>query len=85
MATVTILDTHGSPVENALIDGHWESATTDTESGTTDANGMVTFTSNYRRRPASGTTYTFIIDNVSEEVWLWDETSSVISASIAVP
>ena len=84
-ATVTILDTDGNPVENVLINGHWEDAVTDTESGTTDADGTITFTSNYRRRPASGTVYTFVIDNVAEEGWLWGETNSVMSAFIVVP
>jgi len=84
-ATVTILDADGNPVENVIVDGHWEGATTDSDTGITGVDGKVTLTSNYRRRPASGTTYTFIIDNIAAEGWLWDEISSVVSASIVVP
>jgi len=84
-ATVTVLDANDNPVDNATVDGHWEKATTDTELGTTGPDGEVTFTSDTRRRPASGTAFTFVVDEVTKEGWDWNEEDSVMSGSIQVP
>jgi len=84
-ATVIVLDSSGDPVENATVNGHWENAVTDTELSTTGIDGEITFTSNYRRRPASGTIYNFVIDNVTKEGWNWTEEDSLVSGSVQVP
>jgi subtilisin family serine protease len=84
-ATVTMLDTNGDPVGDAIVDGHWENAVTDTELGTTDIDGEIIFNSNYRRRPASGTIYTFVIDKVTKEGWNWTEEDSIVEGSVEVP
>jgi len=83
-ATVLLHDAKGDPVPGALVNGHWEGATSDTESGTTDTSGMITFTSNFRRRPPSGTVFTFVIEEVVKADWDWDEDSSVMTGSIEV-
>jgi len=84
-ATVYVVDDDGEPVEGASVLAHWEGATYDTESGNTGASGEVTFTSNSRRRPSSGTEYIFVIDSVSKPDCDWDETNSVLSGVVAVP
>ena len=84
-ATVYIVDDDGEPVEGASVLAHWEGATYDTESGNTGANGEVTFTSNSRRRPSSGTEYIFVIDSVSKPDCNWDEINSVLTEAVAVP
>ncbi len=83
-ATVLLHDAKGDPVPGALVNGHWEGATSDTESGTTDTSGMITFTSNFRRRPPSGTVFTFVIEEVVKADWDWDEDSSMMTGSIEV-
>jgi hypothetical protein len=83
-ATVYIVDAIG-PVPNVSITGHWEGATFDTESGTTDADGKITFYSNFIRRPSSGTKYTFKIDTVSKSGYEWDDTNSVLTGVVIVP
>ena len=89
-ATVSVVevDNYGNPVavvENATVNGHWEGATSDTESGLTDADGMITFTSNYQRFPSSGTEYIFRVDEVSKQGYYWDDDNSVISGIATVP
>jgi len=84
-ATVYIVDDDGEPVENVSVLAHWEGATTDTESGNTNANGEVTFTSDFRRQPSSGTQYIFVIDSISKTDYEWDETGSVLTGVVVVP
>jgi len=83
-ATVYVVDGDGDPVEGVSVLAHWESATTDTESGDTDASGEITFTSNYRRRPSAGTEFILVIDSISKTDCQWDEANSVPSGVIAV-
>jgi len=44
-ALVTIVDATGTPVDGATVSGHWSGATTDTDSGKTDASGPVSLLS----------------------------------------
>jgi len=86
LATVTIVDSNGSPVEGVIVSGHWSSATTDSDSGVTDVNGQVTLESDKVKRAASGTTFTFTVDNVELSGWTYDSAANVqISDSITVP
>ncbi len=74
VATVTIYDENGNPVEGATVSGHWSGLTSDTEQGTTDANGQVTFYSNWVFL-ASGT-FTFTVDNVEKSGWIYDSAAN---------
>jgi subtilisin len=90
-ATVTIfaVDTDGnplsSPVEGATVYGTWSGATSDSDSGVTDANGEVSLESNKVKNPSSGTTFIFTVDNVEKAGWTCDWKISVTSESIKIP
>jgi len=72
IATVTIFDASNKPVEGATVYGHWEDATTDSDSSITDASGKVSLQSNKVKKAASGTTFTFVVDNVVLIGWTYD-------------
>jgi subtilisin family serine protease len=84
VATVTIFDESESPVEGATVFGHWSDATTDSDSGVTDASGQVSLESDSVKTPPSGTTFTFTVDDVTKDEWTYDsgankETSAIIT------
>jgi endogenous inhibitor of DNA gyrase (YacG/DUF329 family) len=71
-ATVTIVDATDNLVEGATVSGHWEGATNDQDSGVTDSDGQTPpLQSNYRWS-SSGTTFTFVVDDVTKEGWTYD-------------
>ena len=70
IATVTISDDFGNPLEGAIVSGHWTGQTDDSDSGITDANGIITFNSDRVKR-ASGT-FTFTVTNVIYDGLTWD-------------
>ena len=83
LATITIVEASDIPVEGAVVSGHWEGLTYDTDSGNTGTDGKVTLYSNWVRRPSG--TFTFIVDNVAKDGWTYDpganeETSDSITA-----
>jgi len=83
VATVTVLDADGLPVEGATVYGHWSGLTSGDVSDITDANGQVTFKSGLVKN-ASGT-FTFIVDNIVKEGYIYDQsTNKETSDSIAV-
>jgi len=87
IATVTIVDNSvpNQPVEGATVYGHWSNATADSDSGITDASGQVSFNSDKVKNPASGTTFTFTVDDVAKAGWTYDSTANVeTSNSITV-
>jgi subtilisin len=85
IATVTIVDADGN-LEGATVSGTWSGATNDTDSGITDINGQVSLESSKVKNPISGTTFTFIVDNVSKDGWTYDLLENVeTSDSIEVP
>lgn len=85
IANVTIVDANGVPVEGATVYGHWEGATTDSDSGITDANGQVLLESDQVKNPSSGTTFTFVVDDVVKEGWTYDSSANAeTSDSITV-
>ena len=85
-ARVTIFDAYGNPVAEAIVSGHWEDATSDSDSRTTRSNGQVTLRSNRLRYPPSGTTYTFVVDNVTKAGWTYDaNANNETTDSISVP
>ncbi|MDI6806214.1 MAG: S8 family serine peptidase [Candidatus Aenigmarchaeota archaeon] len=85
-ATVTIVDAYGNPVGTATVYGEWSGATTDKDSGDTDAEGKVTFQSDSVWKPASGTTFTFCVTSVTKTGWQYDELANVETCdSVTVP
>ncbi|MDH5442871.1 MAG: polysaccharide deacetylase family protein [Hadesarchaea archaeon] len=89
MAEVTIRDAGNNPVEGATLYGHWENATSDSDSGVSDNNGIVerwSLQSDSLKKPPSGTTFTFVVDNIVKEGWTYDPEANVeTSDSISVP
>jgi thermitase len=85
-ATVTVVDADGNPVSGARVSGHWSGATRDSDSGLTNSSGQVSLTSNPVKKPRSGTTFTFTVDNIQLSGWTYDSASNVITTnSIKVP
>ena len=84
IATVNIVDTDEVAVEGATVYGTWSEATSDTDSGVTDASGQVSLESNKVKNPKSGTTFTFTVDDVTGDGWTYDEDNSVTTASKSV-
>ncbi|MBA7516845.1 hypothetical protein ES705_08894 [subsurface metagenome] len=72
VATVTIFDDSGNLVEGATVSGHWSDATSNSDSGETDARGQVLLESDSVKNPPSGTTFTFTIDGVTHADLTWD-------------
>ncbi len=84
-ATVTIVDANGVSVKGATVYGHWESATTDSDSGITDASGKVSLQSDSVKNPPSGTTFKFVVDRVELSGWTYNSSANVeTSDSITV-
>ncbi len=71
LATVTIKGENGAPVEGATVSGTWAGATGDSDVGVTDSNGQITLASDEVKNVASGTTFTFTVDNVAKTGWVW--------------
>jgi len=82
IATLTVTDESGNPVEGATVYGHWEGATSDSDLGSTDVGGIVSMASDSVKNPMSGTQYTFVVDDVVLGGWSFDATNSQLSASI---
>jgi len=83
IATVTIVD-GGNPVSGATVSGQWSGATTDSDSGVTDSSGKVALQSNVVKKPPSGTTFTFTVDNVVKIGLTYDNPSVKPNASIKI-
>ena len=75
-AVVTIVDAAGIAVEGATVYGTWSNATSDTDSGVTNANGQVSLESNEVKNAKSGTTFTFTVDNVELTGWTYDPSAN---------
>ena len=86
LATVTISDASGNPVEGATVYGSWSGATSDTDSGVTEAAGEVTLESNEVKNAPSRTTFSFTVGDVTRSDWTYDSTANVETTdSITVP
>jgi len=72
IATVTIFDANDNPVGGANVFGSWSDATSDSDSGVTDASGQVSLVSNKVKNPPSGTTFIFTVDDVTKDGWTYD-------------
>jgi len=85
LATITIVDAEGVPIQGATVSGVWSDAASGSDSGITDAKGQVTVESDKVKRPPSGTTFTFTVTDVSSD-WIYDsDASDETSNSITVP
>ena len=82
-ATVTVVDSNGSPVSGAEVRGTWSRLTSDIDSGLTSAVGKVALSSN-KVKNANGT-FTFTITNIIKTGWQYNPGENVeISDSITV-
>jgi len=84
VATVAISDATSNPVEGATVYGHWSDTTSDSDSGITDTNGTVTLESDRVKNPASGTVFTFTVDDVTKGEWTYDPAIGETSDSFTV-
>lgn len=83
IATVTIVDAFGNPVEGATVFGHWNEAPINSDSGVTDVNGKVSLLSDKVKIPKGETaTFTFTVDDVTKDGWTYDSPSPKPSGSI---
>jgi subtilisin len=80
VATVTIVNESGYAVDGATVSGHWNEATSNSDSGITDTYGEVSLNSGSVKLKTSAT-FTFTVDNVVKDGWNYDS-SVVTSASI---
>ncbi len=86
VATVTIFDESNNPVEGATVSGYWSGATSDSDSGVTDASGEISLKSDSVKNPPSGTTFTFTVDDVTKTDWTYDSAANIETGdSITVP
>jgi serine protease len=83
IASVTVADSDGYPVEGAAVSGHWSGLTSDRDSGAADEDGRASLSSD-KVRNASGT-FTFTVDNVTKDGWIYDSEGSEEFDSISVP
>jgi subtilisin family serine protease len=81
IANVIIADKNGVQVGGATVSGHWSDITSDSDSGITNASGQVSLKSDNVKKPSSGTTFTFTVDDVVKYGWTYDS-SGQISNSI---
>lgn len=56
--------------------GHWDGATADTDTGFTDASIEGSLKSDSVKNPQSGTTFTFVVDNVVLSGWTYDPSAN---------
>ena len=85
-ATVTIVDATDNPVGGATVSGHWEDATNDQDSGVTDSDGQTPPLQSNRRWCSSGTTFTFVVDDVTKEGRTYDpDANKETEDSVIVP
>jgi fibronectin type 3 domain-containing protein len=84
IATVTVVDAGGIPVEGATVSGHWSGLTSDSDSKITLADGTVSISSDKLKNPSG--TFTFTVDNITKAGWTYDFAANVeTSDSITVP
>ncbi|MCL5070066.1 MAG: S8 family peptidase [Actinobacteria bacterium] len=85
-ATVTVVDENGLRRWRGSLSGTWSGATSDIDTGLTDSSGKVTLESNQIKKTLSGTVFTFTVNNISKDSWIYDSTKNIESSdSIAVP
>jgi serine protease len=81
VAAITVVDSSGSTVQGATVNASWSGATSDVDSGITDAAGKVTL---YSDEIKGAGTFTCTISNVAKTGWTYDA-SDQTTASITTP
>ena len=84
---VTIVDATGSPVKGAAVSCHWEDATNSYDYGVTYRNGQTpVLYSDVSWHASSGTTFTFVVDDVAKDGWTYDpDANEETRDSVTVP
>ena len=82
VATVTIFNESGNPVEGATVSGDWSGAMSDTESGLTDASGVVVLNSD-KVKDAAGT-FTFTVADIVLDEWTYDPDANVETSNSTI-
>jgi hypothetical protein len=72
IVNIIIADENDAPVGGATVSGHWSDATSDSDSGITNASGKVSLKSDSIKKPSSGTTFTFTVEDVVKDGWTYD-------------
>ncbi len=80
VATVKVVDLSGNPVDSAEVYGHWEGIVIGNVTSYTDTNGVATFYTPWIRA-YPGAEFTFVVDKVVKDGWIYDENSSVTSST----
>ncbi|TES83900.1 MAG: hypothetical protein E3J91_00995, partial [Hadesarchaea archaeon] len=83
LAEVKIVDVEDNPVPLAMLYGHWEGATSDSDTGETDEYGIIDrwqLQSDALRKPPGGTVFTFVVDNITKDGWTYEPEHNVESS-----
>ncbi len=80
VATVKVVDAEGNPVDSAEVYGHWEGIVSGNVTALTDTSGIATFYTPWVRA-YPGAEFTFVVDNVVKDGWIYDANSSVTRAT----
>ncbi|MCL7412467.1 MAG: S8 family peptidase [ANME-2 cluster archaeon] len=78
-ATVTIVDSGDNPVQGAQVSGIWSGVTSDSDTGTTVADGTVTLNSDSVRKLVEGT-FTFTVTGVVLSGWNYNTSANVVNS-----
>jgi hypothetical protein len=74
IATVTIVDSTGSPVAGATVSGTFSGDISGSGSATTDASGVATIS---LKKKVSNPTFTFCVDNVTHDDYTYESGDNV--------
>ena len=83
LAEVKIVDVEDNPVPLAMLYGHWEGATSDSDTGETDEYGIIDrwqLQSDTLSKPPGGTIFTFVVDNLTKDGWTYEPEHNVESS-----
>jgi len=85
LATVTVVNSNGSPVSGAQVSGTWSGLTSDIDVAPTGTDGKVTLRSDSEKNLASGM-FTFTVDEVTHSGFTYNASANVEDqGSITVP
>lgn len=83
VAVIPVVDDSGIPVGGVTVSGHWDGLTDDNDSGITDENGTISFSSD-KLKTADGT-FTFIVDSLTKDGWEYDASDNVEQSDSIIP
>jgi serine protease len=70
IATIFIIADSGIPVGGVTVSGHWDGLTADNDSGITDENGAISFSSDKLKN--ANETFTFNVDSLTKDGWTYE-------------